>query len=150
MPKKRVKKNKIFFVVLSKYQSVTHVSTSILKYHFFICSFCHKQVISHFFTQTGLFTALNPTLCIKKTNFTKNPLNYYSLKVIKFYGDSVKNENAKTKNFRWGAKRPPPHSLFRIFIILFPFCICTSTCVLFNLLGPRTYFHRKQNFLKII
>ena len=28
---------------------------------------------------------------------TKNPLNYFSLKVTKFHGDSVKNQSARTK-----------------------------------------------------
>ena len=28
---------------------------------------------------------------------TKNPLNYYSLKVTKFHDDSVKNKSARTK-----------------------------------------------------
>ena len=40
---------------------------------------------------------------------TKNPLNYYSLKVTKFHDDSVKNESARTKKYR--AKRPPPACL---------------------------------------
>ena len=30
--------------------------------------------------------------------FTERPLNYYLLKVKKFHGDSVKNENARAKN----------------------------------------------------
>jgi len=40
--------------------------------------------------------------------FNKNPLNYYLLKVKKFHGDSVKNESARTKNYREGANPPPP------------------------------------------
>ena len=31
------------------------------------------------------------------TILTRNPLNYYSLKVTKFHNDSVKNESARTK-----------------------------------------------------
>jgi len=34
---------------------------------------------------------------------TKNPLNYYSLKVAKFHCSSVKNESARTKKIQgWG------------------------------------------------
>ena len=43
-----------------------------------------------------LFTALYPTLCIKKM-FTKNPLNLYSLKATKFNSHSVKNKSARAK-----------------------------------------------------
>ena len=35
-----------------------------------------------------------------KKKFTKNLLNYYLLKVKKFYGDSVKNESARAKKTR--------------------------------------------------
>ena len=53
-------------------------------------------------TQTGLFTALYPTLCIKK-----NSLNFFSLKVTKYVGDSVKNVTARTKKIeRRGASTP--------------------------------------------
>ena len=34
---------------------------------------------------------------------TKNPINYYSLKVTAFHGDSVKNESARTKKNTGGA-----------------------------------------------
>ena len=44
---------------------------------------------------------LYPTLCIKKKFFTKNPLNFCSLKVTQFHSDSVKNESSKTN-------APPP------------------------------------------
>ena len=37
----------------------------------------------------------------------KHPLNYYSLKVTKFHGDSVKNESDSTKKTTGGAERPP-------------------------------------------
>ena len=108
---KKVKKElKIFFFVKNKYLSVTLVSTPIFqgllkKYSFQICSFSHKKCVDYFrlfFTHSGLFTALCPTLCIK------NPLNYYWLKVNKFYGGIVKNESARTKKTRGGAKRPLP------------------------------------------
>ena len=35
-----------------------------------------------------------------KTILTRNPLNYYSLKVTKFHGDSVKNESAREKKLQ--------------------------------------------------
>jgi len=38
----------------------------------------------------------------------KKDLNYYSLKVTKFQGNSVNNESAWTKN------APPPSSLFKV------------------------------------
>ena len=62
---------------------------------------------SFFFAQTGLFTALYPTLCIEKMFFTKNPLNFYALKITKFHSDSVKNDSAR-------AKKSPPPSLFSV------------------------------------
>ena len=48
---------------------------------------------------------------LKKNRFfaKKKPLNYYSLKVTTFHGDSVKNESARTKKLQRG---PPP--LFRV------------------------------------
>ena len=44
---------------------------------------------------------------------TKNPLNYYSLKVTKFHDDSVNNESARTKKTTGGAFGAPPR-LFRV------------------------------------
>ena len=49
--------------------------------------------------------------CLHK--FTKNPLNYYLLKVKKIHGDSVKNESARAKNLT------PLPSLFRVKISFF-------------------------------
>jgi len=47
------------------------------------------------------------TLCIK--NFTKNPSNFYLLKVKKNHGDSVKNESARKKKTGggWVPNAPP-------------------------------------------
>ena len=63
-------------------------SRAFQKYRFQICSFSHKKVIGYFkfFSQTGLFSALYPTLWIFKKIFflTKNPLNYYSIKSHNF------------------------------------------------------------------
>jgi len=61
-----------------------------------------------FFTQTGLFTALY----IKK--ITKNPLNFYSLKVKKFHSNSVKYESTMAKNRGGGGAKPLSPSLFRV------------------------------------
>ena len=48
-----------------------------------------------FFSLTGLFFRPVP-YPIKKIKFlTKNHLNYYSFKVTKFHGDSVKNKSAR-------------------------------------------------------
>ena len=49
------------------------------------------------------FSALYPSL--KKKNLTRNPLNYYSLKVTKFHRESVKNESARTKNYKGERER---------------------------------------------
>jgi len=80
MHKKWSKKmKKIFVFVLNKYQSVKHVSTCIFQ---------------------GLFRFV--------ALVTKNPLNYFILKVTKFHGDCVKNESARTKNYRGRQTSPPP------------------------------------------
>ena len=69
-----------------------HFSRAFQEYSFQICSFCHKK------TQTGLCTALFPTLCITtKQKISKNPLNFYLIKVKQFHGDSVRNESARVK-----------------------------------------------------
>ena len=52
---------------------------------------------------------------IKK--FTKNPLNFYLLKVEKFHGDSVNKEIARAKQLEGGRQTPPPLSLFRVKVI---------------------------------
>ena len=43
---------------------------------------------------------------------TKSPLNYYSLKVTKFHGDSVKNESASAKKLEGGGAKLAPSPLF--------------------------------------
>jgi len=84
MHKKWSKKmKKIFVFVLNKYQSVKHVSTCIFQ---------------------GLFRFV--------ALVTKNPLNYFILKVTKFHGDCVKNESARTKNYRGRQTSPPPACLW--------------------------------------
>jgi len=113
MPKKGSKKFKIFFF-FNKYLTVTHVSICIyqgLSKNIVLRSVTNKfWAILYFFLQAGLFSALYPTPYPKhkkKYFFSKNPLNYYSLKVTQFHGDNVKNESASTKTLQ-GAKRPPP------------------------------------------
>ena len=60
-----------------------------------------------FFHRPDFFSA--PTVPYKSK---KNPLNYFSLKVTKFHGDSFKNESGQ-KTTR-GRQPPPPSSLFRV------------------------------------
>ena len=43
-----------------------------------------------------------------KKEITKNPLNYYLLKVKKIQGDSVKNESASAKKLEGGTPNAPP------------------------------------------
>ena len=57
--------------------------------------------ILDFFLRLDLYS----TLCII---FFLNPLNFYSLKVTKFHGDSVKNKITRTNNY---SQTP---SLFRV------------------------------------
>ena len=70
----------------------THVSTSIFQGLF-------KNIV---FRSVALVT-----ICL-----AKNPLNYYSLKVTKIYGDSVKNESARTKKLQGGGRQTPPPQPF--------------------------------------
>ena len=50
-----------------------------------ICNYSQKKLFQIFLTQSRLFTALNPTICIKKKNL-KNPLNVYSLTLSRLGG----------------------------------------------------------------
>ena len=60
----------------------THFSRPFQKYRFqIICSFSHKKIMGYFrffLTHSGLFTALKPTLCIKK--ITKKSFKLLTLK----------------------------------------------------------------------
>ena len=59
---------------------------------------------------------------LKKNIFlTKNLLNYYSLKVTNFYGDSVKNQSARTKKLHGGGA-PNAKNFNKSYWI--PFIIC--------------------------
>ena len=51
-----------------------------------------------FFTHSGFFTAVTYPMHKK---ITKNPLNYYFIKVKKFHSDSVKNECSRTKKTKF-------------------------------------------------
>jgi len=109
---KRVKKRKIYFCfVLNKYQSVTHVSTCIS-----VALVTNKlcAILDFFFTYWTFFPPCTLHYKSKKYFLTKNPLNYYSLKVTKFHGDSVKNKSARTKKLQEGGAERPPPSLFRV------------------------------------
>jgi len=51
----------------------------------------------------------------KKKYFYKNPLNLYLSKVLKFHGDSVKNESERAKNYKGGTPNAtPPPGLCRV------------------------------------
>jgi len=104
--------------VLNKYQSVTHVSTLIFLIIKFLDFWLSSQKVLgyfiFFFTMIELFTALYPTLCIKKM-FTKNPLNLYSLKATKFNSHSVKNKSARAKKkLLLGGGDAPPSACIKL------------------------------------
>ena len=93
------KMKNIFLFVLNKSQSVIHV---ILNKNFQgifkniilrSVALVTKKVMEYFifFSQTGLSFHPVPTLII---------YFYYSLKVTKFYGDSVKNKSAREKKLQ--------------------------------------------------
>jgi len=54
-------------------------------------------ILDFFFTDRTFFHPVPYPINFKTNVFTKNPLNYYSLKIIKFYGDSFKDESARTR-----------------------------------------------------
>ena len=90
MPKKKsknVKKKKFCLRQISKCDTCfyTHFSRAFQKYSFYrSVALVIKKLWANldFFTHSGLFTALYPTLCIKK--ITKNPLNYNLWKIKNF------------------------------------------------------------------
>ena len=105
MTKKGKKCKKYYFFVLNKYQSLTHVSTSIY-------SFRNITFLGYFrfFLHRPDFLMPCTTLVIKK-NFTKNPFNFFSLKVTKFHSDVSKMRVLGQKKLEvGGVKRPPPSS----------------------------------------
>ena len=50
-----------------------------------------------FFTDQTFFPPCTPSFNFLNMLLTNNPIDYYSLKVTTFHGDSVKNESARTK-----------------------------------------------------
>jgi len=71
-------------------------------------------ILEFFFHRPDFFPPCTLPYKLKKNIFlTKNPLNYYALKVTKFHGDSVKNESASTKKLQGGGAKHPPPSLVR-------------------------------------
>ena len=58
-----------------------------------------------FFTDRTFFHTVFYPINFEKYVLTKNPLNYYLLKVTKFHGDSFENESARSKkNYSGSAK----------------------------------------------
>ena len=105
----------------------THVSTFIFqglfkKIVFRSVAFVIKKLwaILDFYTDRDFYRPVFYPINKKNKKITKNPfyLNFYLLKIKKFYGDSVKNKSARTKKLEGGAKRPPP-----------PACLGLSNCV---------------------
>ena len=97
-----VKKMKKYFFVLNKNESV---SVSIFQELFrnIVYRYVAFVTILDLFSKDRTFSTLYPTLCIQK-EFTKNPLNFYSLKVTKFQDDNVKNESPR-------GGRPAPQTI---------------------------------------
>jgi len=82
MPREGLKNEEHFCFVFNKYQGVTHFYM-----HFW-------RAFQNYFFIDRTFHPLPYPMNLKKNIFflTKNPLNYYSLKVTQCHGDSVKNE----------------------------------------------------------
>ena len=84
--------------------------------------FCFKQIsklwaILDFFHRPDFFPPCPYPINKNKNFFSKNVLNYYSLKVTKFHGDSVKNESATTKKTTGGrCVKPPPSACLGLII----------------------------------
>ena len=67
-------------------------------------------ILDFFFHRPNFFPpCILPYLLKKKKNFTKNPLNYFSLKVTNFTVIVSKMRVLGQKNYKW-----PPPSLFRV------------------------------------
>ena len=65
-------------------------------------------ILDFIFHRPDFFTPCTQPYTLKKISFTKNPLNFYSLKVTFFHDDGVKNESARTKKLQGGENRMPP------------------------------------------
>ena len=63
--------------------------------------------ILDFFTDRTFFHTVFDPINFEKYVLTKNPLNYYLLKVTKFHGDSFENESARSKKkLQWERQTP--------------------------------------------
>ena len=86
-------------LVLNRYESLTHVSISIFQGLFRNIVFRYVAlvtILNSFYQRPEFPRCTQPNNALKNF-FTKNPLNYFSLKVTKFHDDSDKNESARTK-----------------------------------------------------
>ena len=72
------------------------------KFSFLICSLVINKLwanLDFFYTlRTFYHPVPYPMQYAWEKKFTKNPLNYFLLKVKQFHGDSVKNESVRAKN----------------------------------------------------
>ena len=108
---------------------MTHVSTPIFQGLFKIIVFRSaalvikklRAILDFFYTHSRLFTALYPTLCVKK-KFTKESFKLLVMKSQKFHGDSVKNESARAKKLEGGRQSPPSPSFYRVEMLTMVLC----------------------------
>ena len=63
-------------------------------------------ILDFFFTDRTFFRPVSYPINLEKYVLTKNPLNYYLLKVTKFHGDSFKTESARSKKLE-GERQTP-------------------------------------------
>ena len=96
--KKGQRNEKKYFFVINKYQSVTHVSTWIFQGLYINIVFRSIALVTKKVMGCNIFFFTDRTFfaLYYKNFFTKNPLNYYLIKVTKCHCDSVKNESART------------------------------------------------------
>ena len=70
-------------------------------------------ILDFFFTHSRLFTALYPTLCVKK-NIYKRILQITSYEKSKNFRMIVSKMSPRTKKTTGGRQTPPPPSLYRV------------------------------------
>ena len=115
-------KKKIFFFVLNKYQSVTHVSNSIFiglfkNVVFKSVALVTKKVVVYFrfcFHRPDYFFALTYPKNFKIYFFNKTSIKLLFIKSLKFPRISVKNESAREKKLKGGAPNTPSRELLRV------------------------------------
>ena len=87
--------------------------------------FCFKQI-----SKCDTCFYIHFSRAFQKKVLTKNPLNYFSLKITKFHGDGVINESARTKInslFRVNGNFlnfPAQHELY-----VYTFLVCLFVCL---------------------